>query len=332
MASAQYLSAAVIGLGQVGSRFDEEPREKIWSHAGAYIALPDAFKLIAGVDPVDENRVKFQNRVPNARTFGTLTDMLQACRPDVLSICTPPKGRKDIFETIFRHYAPRAIVCEKPLELSDAARQKIISLCDAHNVPLMVNYNRRYAPLYQSVKKFLKDGTAGDVMSITLTLPNRIWSMGTHGINMMLYMAGSPITDIRSLANPALHEEGEPAFDVICSFNNGMSGRLACAGMKEHLIFETDIFCTKGRVQISDQKGEAHFTPFQTSSRYVGYKELGIPELLFRQETNESTFVTLIHHLHALALKPMPLPNDGMEAMESENIINALMGPYPAKA
>ena len=54
------LRSAVVGLGKSGSLFDEEPRKVIWSHAGAYLGLPDQFRLVGGSDLLDENLARFQ--------------------------------------------------------------------------------------------------------------------------------------------------------------------------------------------------------------------------------------------------------------------------------
>ena len=58
---AQPLRAAVVGLGRVGSRFDEEAgRDVVWSHVGAYLSAPDAFTLAAAVEPSSRSRARAQ--------------------------------------------------------------------------------------------------------------------------------------------------------------------------------------------------------------------------------------------------------------------------------
>ena len=39
------LRSAVVGLGKSGSLIGEEPRKVTWSHAGAYLDLPDQYCL-----------------------------------------------------------------------------------------------------------------------------------------------------------------------------------------------------------------------------------------------------------------------------------------------
>ena len=55
------------GLGKSGSLFGEEPRKVTWSHAGAYLDLPDQYCLVGGSDLLDDNLARFQLRCPGAK-------------------------------------------------------------------------------------------------------------------------------------------------------------------------------------------------------------------------------------------------------------------------
>ena len=91
--------AAVIGLGQAGSRFDEENRGACWSHVGAYLELNNDFELVAGIDPAEDNRKKFELRCPGIAVLDNL-DLLQEFKPDVVSIATPHHVRLSVFESL----------------------------------------------------------------------------------------------------------------------------------------------------------------------------------------------------------------------------------------
>ncbi|MDH4186996.1 MAG: hypothetical protein OEV08_08355, partial [Nitrospira sp.] len=70
--------AGIIGLGQIGNLFDEDPRRKeIWTHTGAYLAMPNVV-LAAGADP-DEHRLRrFLYRRVTANAYRNYQSMLQA--------------------------------------------------------------------------------------------------------------------------------------------------------------------------------------------------------------------------------------------------------------
>lgn len=92
------LQAAVIGLGKVGSRFDEDPGRTVpWSHVGAYLALPEKFRLAGACDPDPENRAAFARRCPDVPLFESAEALLAAVSPDALSICTPTQTHYEVF-------------------------------------------------------------------------------------------------------------------------------------------------------------------------------------------------------------------------------------------
>ena len=69
------LRAVVIGLGQVGSRFDEEPGRKLpWSHVGAYLHLADRYSLAGAVEISHHNKVAFGKRCPDVPVYDSVAE------------------------------------------------------------------------------------------------------------------------------------------------------------------------------------------------------------------------------------------------------------------
>ena len=289
------LTAAIVGLGRVGSRFDEEPVLGVWSHAGAYLASR-RYRVAGAADLVAANRDSFAARCPDARLFTDAPEMMRDIRPDVVSLCTPPKGRADLVERLLAAHCPKALIAEKPLETNRAARLRLIEACARSQVPLLVNYNRRYGRVYREVRDSVAAGLVGTVTSITVTAPPRLWTIGSHAIDLLLFFAGSPPEDWRALPLPALDEDGEPAADLICRFPAGVAGRVLTAGRRTMLIFEIEIIGTEGRVRLRDLGTvvTAMHAPFVDSPHYFGQRILGDERLLRQGSSTESTFVALV--------------------------------------
>lgn len=85
---------------------------------------------------------------------------------DVVDICTPT----------FLHYgmvikaaeAGKDIVCEKPLSLTVAEGQKMISACEKAGVKLLVGHVVRYFPEYAAAKQSVEEGKIGETAVIRL--------------------------------------------------------------------------------------------------------------------------------------------------------------------
>ena len=313
-----------MGLGQVASRFDEEPRPTVWSHAGAYLALPDDYLVVAGADPSDEQRGRFQQRCPGARVFADPVAMLADMRPDVVSVCTPPAGRAALIGRLLDTWRPRVLVCEKPLALNEDGRRSIVARCAAGNVELLVNYLRRYQSTYRQARRAIADGRIGRIVSVTIRAPNRLWSIGSHAINLMVYLAGEAPTSWSVVPLPALEEGGEPAANALFQFPSGAAGALVTMGKKDVLLFEADVIGETGRIVVGDNGDWVTLTPFQPSPAFVGYRVPGAPVDLGTRQASDSPFIELAREAAALARQRDRSSPDGEDALATESIVEAI--------
>ena len=319
------LRAAIVGLGQVGSRFDEEPRPSIWSHAGAYLALPDDYLLVGGADPTEEQRARFGRRCPTARLFADPVAMVAEVQPHVLSVCTPPSGRAALVERLLDAWRPKVLICEKPLELDGDQRRQLVSRCAAAGVSLLVNYVRRYQSTYHRARQVIAEGQLGRIVSISVRAPNRLWSIGSHAVNLLAYLAGELPTSWSVMPLPALAETGEPAADALFRFESGAVGSLLTMGKRDVLIFEADVVGEQGRLMVTDNGDHVVVTLFETSPSFVGYRVPGVERTIAAGDPAQSPFVALIKEAAALAHGGGPIRSDGQTALGTESIVEAII-------
>lgn len=335
------LRAAIIGLGQVGSRFDEEPRESIWSHAGAYLEPTTGYELVAGADPSEDQRQRFQKRCPGARVYADPGEMLKAHAPDVVSVCTPAGGRADLVTRLLEVHHPKVLLCEKPLEMTLEARRRIIDACASAGTHLIVNYTRRYEHVYRAVKTALAEGRVGKLRSITVRAPNRLWTIGCHALDAISFFAGHERASVvHAIGRPSLEEGGEPAADALLAYPDDVVAHLVTIGMKANLLFEIDLIGSGGRIQIVDNGKRATASIFEASTQFVGYETLTEPVTLTARPAGYSPFVELVREaaLAARALGGLTphISSTGTGAMATESlledIVNLSVGGAPQPA
>jgi predicted dehydrogenase len=320
------LRAAVVGLGQAGSRFDEEPRKSVWSHVGAYLSLSSLYELAGGADVMAANRSAFSKRCPGLPVFESGPELLKRVHPDVVSVCTPHQGRAQLIASLLEAHRPKVIVCEKPLEVDPKERERLAALCREAGVHLSVHYNRRFLSSYRIAKEMIDSGRLGRLTSITISAPNRLWSVGSHAYNALLYLAGGPPLSWTSLALPELSEGGEPAADLLCRFEGGLAGRVVTAGFKQTLVFEVDILGEEGRLTITDNGARAAWRPLEASLEYSGYRVLGREELLNAGGQEESSFVSIAAEAAELAQGRLTRGASSAEtAMASEGLLDSVI-------
>jgi predicted dehydrogenase len=319
------LRASVVGLGKAGSRFDEEPRGAVWSHVGAYLAANDLYELAGASDPDAHSRAAFSTRCPSVPCFTSAAEMCSTVRPDVISIATPISVREKVFDEILdTAAAPRVIVCEKPLATDSPTRWRCVEKCRTRGVSLLVHYNRRYASIYQRISTSIREGLIGNVTSITVRMPNRLWSIGSHALDLLLYLAAEQPCHWRALELPNLAQGDEPAIDFICCFPSGMAGRVLNHGLSQVMIFEADVVGTKGRLLARDNGETLQYIPFAPSSRYLGYLTAQSPQCLHATPADESTFVAVVREAAEVLASGKRPTCSGQTALQSEGILDEL--------
>ena len=163
-------------------------------------------------------------------------------------------------------------------------------------------------------------------MSITLRVPNRIWSVGSHAVDLLLYLVDEAPEEWKSLALPRLNERGEPAIDFICRFPSGAAGRVLTQATSEFLIFEVDAVGTKGRIIAHENGKYLDLITYDKSRKYVGYFEPTRPVRVYESPNNESTFINIIKGAAGLRFCESQQSNrDTISANLSENLIDQII-------
>lgn len=140
--------AAIIGLGQIGVEAED-------SHLRAYRENPD----INFVGFCDTDREKFALVLGKAGLFfQDYSAMIEAVKPDIVSVCTPVETHAQIVCDIAPYV--KAIWCEKPISDNLQDAQRMIDVCHQHNVILQVNHQRRFIPVKARFSRdYLSTGT-----------------------------------------------------------------------------------------------------------------------------------------------------------------------------
>ena len=292
--SKKKLDVLIIGLGKAGSRFDEEGRNLIWSHTGAYLNSPENFNIVNGIDIEEENRRLFDKRLKKNKAVASIKE-IDSKEIDIISIATPYEYRLCIFEEIFKNgINPKVIICEKPLAMNKYERDKIITTCRLNKSELLVHYNRRYISTYQILKKIINEKRYGGVYSITIKCPNRSWSIGSHAIDLLLYLTDEKPINWQVLNIPSLVEDEEKAFDFIGYFKSGIVGRILTQGPSKILIFELEVVCELGRIKVNKNGEQLLVEKYKQSHEYQSYL---IPSFLKDLKVEQdSSFISIVEN------------------------------------
>ena len=269
------IRAAIVGCGRIAGLLEDDARRGHPStHAGAYQAV-EAVRIVACAGHTVESAETFAARFGIPAAYGDFEAMLEAERPDLLSICTPASVRLDVIRAAARH-GVRGIFCEKALATSLAEADEIVELCRAHGIAVAVNHSRRWCWDFRALKGLLDDGALGRLQSVRGAFGGHIIHTGTHFFDALLWLAG-PAEWISATTWPHVDPESGETFED----GNGVatirmrSGAYAHvdAIAKDYFLFELDLLGSHGRVRIGNN-GVLERCASARSPHYDGFREL----------------------------------------------------------
>ncbi len=196
MSSDRRYRAAVIGLGFVGAgdqvsgdALGQQVANLDGTHAVALNQHPRV-ELAAGSSRDEGRRRRFTEREGVSKIYADWREMLAKEQLDIVSIATNSPYHAEI-GIACADAGVKCIFCEKPIttKLSDADR--FIDVCKERGARLVINHNRRWAPVYQIAKQAIADGEIGEVLHVTAHwTTGRLGNVGTHVFDAVRHLTG----------------------------------------------------------------------------------------------------------------------------------------------
>lgn len=259
----------IVGAGQIASGFDHPEDVHVLTHAHAIQQHPSF--LIHGFFDVDVEQARGAAIKWGTRAFQSVRD---AGSIDVAVICSPDRFHlESVLNVLPLH--PRLIVLEKPLAgtLSDA--KKLVDI--GEDIPILVNFSRRFVPQFQRLALRIKEGEFGRFLTGTGYYGKGFVHNGSHMIDLMRLLIG----DLQGLTKFHCIEDYYPEdptqtvkLDFLADADFFMLG-VPCTAFT---IFELDLIFEKGRVRILDSGHVIEIHDVDDSPYYSGYREAALKE------------------------------------------------------
>jgi predicted dehydrogenase len=281
------LRAAIIGTGRIASTLERDPlRTKPHTHAGWYVSHPHIL-LTAGSDTNDERLAAFGADwgVPANHLYRSYTAMLQAVRPDLVSVCAYAPDRVAMATAALAAGA-RGLWLEKAVATSIAEAEGLRAAAAAAGATVVVNHPRGQDPHYRAVGRLIADQTLGPLESIHVLFSGHLIHTGTHAWDVLETWCG-PWAEVRAWPDRAdaagsgsrPHAPGSAADSapddvggrVHIRFASGVDAFVS-GGRKSYFVFQFDLVFARGRVRLGNDVHQV-LVP-APSPRYTGFVEL----------------------------------------------------------
>jgi predicted dehydrogenase len=129
-------------------------------HVMGYEAHPNAEVVaICDLNPAAAAELAAKHGV--ARVFEDYKRMFAEAEVDAVSVCVPNAFHMPVVMDCLA--AGKHVLCEKPLARNAKEGQKMVEAAVKAGRLLMIQFNNRYRPEAQVLKKYVADGTLGDI-------------------------------------------------------------------------------------------------------------------------------------------------------------------------
>lgn len=288
----------LVGCGRMGATIDDEvrdhPHRDLWlpySHAAAAVAC-ERTELVAVADVVPEKAEAIRQRYNVPRAYTDYREMIERERPEIVCIATRPSTHAEI--TIFAaEHGVRGIYCEKPLCCSMAEADAMLPAVERHGVKFNYGTQRRYMPIYRTMRELIEQGAAGQVQAVLAYFGAGAaqWSL-THATDLLLFLAGDPEVEFVQGTVVCRDEDWDgnrltvdpPITSGYIRFANGVHGYLTAATGTEVEVCGTQgslrtlnngIACQYRQVVAHRLREEAPFPPVpRVSGTLCGLRDL----------------------------------------------------------
>ncbi|MET9684326.1 Gfo/Idh/MocA family protein [Streptomyces coeruleorubidus] len=259
------------------------------SHLPALRAHSDRVELVAAVD-VDQERLDAFRELAGGQVAGytSVDAMLDAVRPDLVLIGTPPSLHRD--QTVAALKAGAWVLCEKPLTLSLAEYDEIAAAEEASGAYAAVVFQHRYGSGAVHARELITSGELGAPLvahcqttwyrdAAYYAVPWRgKWASegggptmghGIHQYDLMLHLLGE-WEEIRAMAARLVHDtESEDVSTALVRFRSGALATVVNSVLSPDEVSRIRIDCADATVELTHLYGHTNDSWVYTPAPHV---------------------------------------------------------------
>jgi len=242
------IKTGIIGLGRIGSHWDNgilcaHPR----SHVGA-ILQNENFKLSAACDSSNANRTRFENEWKlNIPTYSSVEEMLEREQLEVITVAVPAPVHYPVLKAAVKS-RPRIIFCEKPFCASVSEAGEICDSAEKEGIILLVNYHRRWDENIRALKKKL-DAMPSIPEHVSVFYRKGLLNYGSHLVNLLMFFFG-PVVSVKSMPVSGEPDLDDPSVSSTFHFQSGLEISMIGIDSVKYELFDIDIYYSECRFRL----------------------------------------------------------------------------------
>jgi predicted dehydrogenase len=184
------LRAGIIGLGGVSE-----------AHLSAY-QLVDGIEVVAASEP-RQQRLDEMSTLHGFRAYTDYQTMLENEDLDVVCVLVPASLHREVAQACAE--AGVHVFCEKPIAISLADAEQMVSVCEQHGVKFFYGASYRFLPAIQKARELISSNTIGEVMLMTETVLGGLGLESHVSLGFVHYPEGGPGGSGMGLVDHGIH-------------------------------------------------------------------------------------------------------------------------------
>ena len=253
--------------------------------------------------------------------YATVEDMLAAEDLEAVFVLTPRSEHAHAVQACLRRDVD--VFCEKPLAPSAAEAERLAGLAEVRGRILMVDFNRRYAPVYQAGREVF--GSAG--AEFCLAQKNRpgseyraTFENAIHMVDLLRWYCGGEAVEVSA------HAAGEDRWEengttALIRFDTGNTGMLMAARTAGAWTEKLDAYGAGRSAEVRAPESVSITVDGVTTARDLSSEAFG-----WATATETLGFAEAVHHfLDRLADRREPLTS-GDDAVATQRLLERVLG------
>jgi predicted dehydrogenase len=263
-------NALIIGAGNIGAFFDTPDSENILTHAHAYWKHK-GFNLLGFVD-IDQTKSRKAASIWGGNGYSSIEDAFKLEMIDVVSVAVPDEYHFEVLKKLSR-FPVKLVFTEKPLARTLNEAREIFDLYSGKNIPVAVNYSRRFVPEIQKIKNNIEKGQYGPYMAGTGYYGKGLVHNGSHLIDLLRFFKREATGSVPISSIVDFYPD-DKSISAVLSFKDKTHFTLLNADCRSYTLFEIDLLFEKGRIRILDSGFRIEEYKIRQNTLFKGYRNL----------------------------------------------------------
>lgn len=306
--------AVIIGCGRIAGGYDFGQSKNILTHAHALNVYK--WTILSGVYDINYKKAVVFARKWKTVPFARLREMFLQVKPDLVYICTPTQTHLEVLKEVLA-YQVKAVICEKPLSDDNRVAKKIVQEYKKKNIPLVVNFIRKFDTTIQEIKNNIDKLKYGSFINASVIYTKGILHSGSHIIDLLRYFFGE-VTSYNILSKNMDYKQTDPTLDVFLQFKNKIKVHLIAGNAKAYSIGEMDFLFSRARINVFQSGLQYSLQTVRADPVFPGDKDLG--DKVVKKTNINNSLLKLIDNVICHLEKKEKLLSSGEDALKTQEI------------